>query len=84
MKVQSCEMMSHRGDVHILIRNYALYEGIKPLRIFLGNKYISHICGMCMYLLLVVEGDIGKLLPPRPVHRVGESRVIGGELAPVG
>ena len=31
MKVQSCEMMSQRGDVHILIRNYALYEGIKPL-----------------------------------------------------
>ena len=34
--------------------------------------------------LLVVEGDVGKLLPPRPVHGVGESRMIGGELAPVG
>ena len=33
--------------------------------------------------LLVIEGDVGKLLPPRPVHGVGESRMIGGELAPV-
>ena len=33
--------------------------------------------------LLVVEGDVGKLLPARPVDRVREPGVVGVQLAPV-
>ena len=33
--------------------------------------------------LLVVEGDVGKLLPARPVDGVREPGVVGVQLAPV-
>ena len=35
-------------------------------------------------LLFVEEGDIRKLLPPGPVHLVGEARVVGVKLGAVG